>query len=675
MKLYVALLSASVLVLGACAQFEKKDETVSQNTVPANVCVLTQEKPVKVSGAVDVYDGMARAVKYNTLKLSEDMRQKIYTDNPNLSPKDIILNVLNSPDNGNALYNGVRALDYAILYAGAYLAETPEQASLLIMQKSAQSLAVAAVKTHGDILASEKIIRKINNLIKTEKTKLAALNAKYNLSGKLSDEEMSYKASLEAALVQLPELRENLVSEVVTYRQLIKDDNDKLKLDGRKFFELNELDKKMSPEVYQMAAMRKRPEFESPEARIRDYDFAAIDRYIAYNYDADKSLDINGFEQNQTVYIEALEKQAEKAANGLIDAIAAYRKSQNSDEAFRLKEKIYDELVSSIFVQINLMFHVVKVNTLDLDKTNREYANLKKEISRLKSRNLSYADKETLLDKQVMLLKLEILRERIKAERSSAIASLYFYAGYNPFGCSFFAEAPSVLADKFKQGFTSDRVILLNQAYEDAQKNQEKTLQEKNSHESWAKGDNWLEDVVEGETFSEDEKRWMADESTRVNEPAKMFAQVQDVDDGAIEKASFEVLEPKVEDAISVSTKEKVESSTNKKTKVSDLILRKKDSMEKIQSHPKDRYAPYVGDEPNRRKVLQLGAYIYPKNYDYDWNRLRSTYPQLKAFEPMQQKAQVHGKMFHRLLIYSEKANLRDLCNYLRKNHEDCFLR
>ena len=116
-------------------------------------------------------------------------------------------------------------------------------------------------------------------------------------------------------------------------------------------------------------------------------------------------------------------------------------------------------------------------------------------------------------------------------------------------------------------------------------------------------------------------------------------------------------------------------ATQNEKPKVSDLILRKKNSMEKIQSHPKDRYAPYVGEEPNRRKVLQLGAYIYPKNYDYDWKRLSSTYPQLKNFEPMQQKAQVHGKMFHRLLIYSEKANLRDLCNYLRKNHEDCFLR
>ena len=121
------------------------------------------------------------------------------------------------------------------------------------------------------------------------------------------------------------------------------------------------------------------------------------------------------------------------------------------------------------------MFHVVKVTTLDLDKTNREYTNLKKEVSRLKSRDLSYADKETLLDKQVLLLKLEILRERVKAERSSAIASLYFYAGYNPFGCSFYADTPAVLADTFKKGFTSDRVILLNQAYEETQKNKEKT--------------------------------------------------------------------------------------------------------------------------------------------------------------------------------------------------------
>ena len=664
-KLFACLSVSLVVGICACTQVEETKSFQNEN-VPPQACSFSDTTPTEVNGALDVYVGVARAVKYNTLKLSDTMRQKIYTDNPNASPYDVIEKVLNAPDNGNAIYNGVRALDYAIMYASAYLAETPYAASDMIMQKSAQSLAVAAIKTHGDILSAEKVIRQINDLIQSEKKNLAALNAKYTRQGKLSDAEIDYKSTLEAALVQLPEIRENLVNEVIEYRQLVKTKKDKLRLDGRKFYELDVFDKNLTPEVYQRAALKSRPEFQSPEAKIRDYDFVAISRYIKYNYDADDSLDINGFEQNRQVYVEALEKQAAKAAKGLISAIVDYRRNQNPEDAFRLKEEIYDEMAAAIFVQIELMYRVVQVTTLDYDKTNRAIAALRKEIRLSDGHSLDLEQRGALLEKKITLIRYEVLLGRIKSERSTAIASLYFYAGYEPFICSLLSSSPQKIASTLKTGFTSDRIAILTKALEEARRNADNqslnsggdaAYAKNRHHEKWAEGDNWLEEVVEGKNLSNDEKRWLADETT-LTQKTSQSSDTQNL-------LAYDADNPRYSDIV-ISPRAQKSSKT---------VLRKKDSMEKILSHPKGKFEPYVGEEPNRRKVLQLGAYIYPQNYDIDWKRLSTKYPRLKSYKPLKERAEVNGQMFNRLFIYSSEGNLRDLCNYLRQNHEECFLR
>ena len=62
-----------------------------------------------------------------------------------------------------------------------------------------------------------------------------------------------------------------IIDDIIAYRQLVKNDNKKLELDGRKFYELDVFDKKLTPEIYQRAALENRVEFQLPLALSRCY--------------------------------------------------------------------------------------------------------------------------------------------------------------------------------------------------------------------------------------------------------------------------------------------------------------------------------------------------------------------------------------------------------------------
>lgn len=67
---------------------------------------------------MDVYVSMARAAKYNVDVASQNLNKKIFNQNPNLKPHDIIQNIMNTNvDDGNPLYDASRVLEYAIIYA------------------------------------------------------------------------------------------------------------------------------------------------------------------------------------------------------------------------------------------------------------------------------------------------------------------------------------------------------------------------------------------------------------------------------------------------------------------------------------------------------------------------------------------------------------------------------
>lgn len=573
-------------------------------------CVLIDAAPEEIDDKVNVYLAMARAAKYNARVVMENMKQKIFADNPNMSPKDIIGNVLNNPAGGSELYNGIRVLDYAIMYAGAYLSDTQQDADRLILQRSAQGLAVAAVKAQGDVWIAERKIREVNRLTDRENKALQETDQLYERSGNLSEEAQSYRTALEVTLRKLKDTRENLIGDTLEYRKLLKDRRDKLELDGRKFYELDSFDKNLTSELFEKAALVSRAELKSEKVKIRGYRFSSINRYLARHYDEAAHLSVNGYQPNDQLYAEAMEKYASRAANGLIDAIVALRNNKKPELQFALQETVADELAAAIMIQIKLAFASVEAAKLDHELVSQKIALLKKEISLLKNRSLGYVKREELLEKKLRLLDLEILESRILSERAAAIIALYFYSGYAPFECQLLNQRPEYIAKVLRNGLKADRVKMLA-----ATVKENSTLDGALPEiEKWAVGENWLEDTLENRQ----------------------------------------------------TEKKPVPVSVEKKAaRPKSLVLRQ----------PAGDYAPYTDPAVDKRKVMQLGSYIEPKNADLDWNILSNLYPELKKYTPKIEKSRQDGVLYHRLVVRSASGGFMKLCNKLRGDRVQCILR
>lgn len=646
------------ILVAACSSVDEKSssvETPSQESLEFGTCVFSSNTPTEVSGKLHVYDAMARAAKYNSLKLANNMKNKVYSQNPNMTPQDVIDNVLNTPDEGGPIYNGVRVLDYALIYAGAYLSENQIQADELILQRSAQSLALAAIKTQGDIMIAEREIREINSLIKDEQKNLSALVSAYNSTGKLSAEEIEYKSGLETTLLRLPQIRESLVNEIVAYRQLVKNNREELELDGRKFYELDVFDARLTPEVYQRAALANRPEFQIPLARLSSLNFDKVVRYVNQTYDLDKSQELGGVGENSELYDEALQGRAAAAAKGLIDALVAYHAEVNKGENPRLRSKIFDELAAAVFVQIDLMYRVVQKADFDYQAVSKEIAAVTKDVNRLKNRSLAPLLKADLLNQKVKLITLKIKQNRIRAERTTALAALYFYAGYAPFGCSLLQSSVDEIAAVLKSGFNADRIRLLSMSLEQVENSKTLASSGKDKDIHWAQGDNWLEAVVEGENRSVKTRKKL---DNTVSNPISLVPPLEP------EKMSSERVSSGLSLEQNNSLKAEKKSILSVKSVMSDDILQ-----------PKGDFEPYTDKNANQFDYMQLGAYVDLENLEHDWARLSSAFPQLKNYQIIRQEAFIDGKNYTRLLLYSPKGGLMDLCNLLRKKHEQCFLK
>lgn len=607
----------ALLLAGCTATPEKSTDAVENAGVGGAHCVLMTSVPEEVDGKLNTYDAMARAAKYNAKPVSENMKQKIFSANPNLSPKDIIDNVLNNPAQGSELYNGIRVLDYAIMYAGAYLADSQQQADDLILQRSAQSLAVAAVKVQGDVWIANRKIREINRMLDQQNKDLLAFEAYYRTVGKLSEEEQSYRSSLDVAIRKLKETRESLIASTLEYRKLVKDKSESLELDGRRFYELDHFEASLSEELFEQAALAGRPEFKSAKAQSKGYSFASINRYLAYHYDEVERLKLNGYKANNELYANALEKQAARAASSLIDAIVVLRTQTKPEDTFAQQDKVLDELAAAIMIQNRLAFEAVGAATLDYELVLSKIKTLKKEINLLKNRSLNYAQKEQLLDKKIQLLNLEILEARVVADRAAAVVGLYFYAGYAPFECQLLNQRPAYIAKVLKEGLNTDRVKMLAKSW------QEKAPVGSNvpEIEKWAIGENWLENVLENKVT---------------------------------EKKPVVVPDQRI-------------SSAKPKTKA--------DAEPQKLVQPEGDYTPYTNPEFNKRKVMQLGSYVEPKNADLDWNILSNLYPELKKYKPKTEKSYVNGVLYYRLLIKSPSGGFMALCNKLRQDRVQCLLK
>ena len=448
-------------------------------------------KPEKLAGKIDVYDSMARSVKYNIDATYPALKEKVYFK-LNENPRQIVNNILKMKEpSQNPLYDSLRALDFSIAYAMANLSDNEEFISENLKAKSAQSLALAAIKAHKDALFASKKIKEIDRQIRRLQSDIKILNDKQDRIGVLNSEDEAYKKGLEVIVFKLSEIRKNLENDLVNYRQLVKTDDAKIDFEGRNFYELDNLDAKLTVEDFRKTAFKNRKEFEIQKELTKKYTYNQISQILRSEYPQVERLEINGYDAEKPVYLRELQQRAEFQANYLVDKVWQYKNAPNEDAKKQLRLQAFEEMATAVLTQNEVAYNVVMRADIDYEEMVKQIDGLKKNIAQsAKKRNLKKKKKIDLLEQKIILLKEEQQASQILAEKAVAIRAMYFYAGFNPFSAKLYEGKIKDISSNLKVGFNKDAVEMLAQA----QAPQTAVLVEDND---WAKKENWLEELLE----------------------------------------------------------------------------------------------------------------------------------------------------------------------------------
>ena len=421
------LLTVSILmILAACGSEQQKKGTFIETVVP-----VVNPEPVK--GRVDVYTSMARGVKYNTAAMVPELRKKtLYSKETN--PRTVVANILKMKSmSQNPLYDNLRALDFAIIYAAVNLSDSEQFISDYLNAKSAQTLALAAIKAHKDALFAQKKIKEIDRMIAKQQREVNTLAAKQNRIGVLSSEDEAYKKGLEVVIYKLTEMKKKLENDVIVYRQLVKTDDMKLELEGRRFYELDDLDAKLSTEDFFRSAYEHRMEFMVQQELPKKYDYEQLRIMARQAYPQVERLEINGYNAEDPVYLKELQQRATFQSNYLVDKVWQYEQAANSGSRKQLRQEAFEEMSAAVLTQNEIAFNVVKRADIDNEEINKRISELKKVIAQGEKRyRPGSTQKVDLLEQKVSLLNLEQQASQMLAERAVALRALYFYAGFNP---------------------------------------------------------------------------------------------------------------------------------------------------------------------------------------------------------------------------------------------------
>lgn len=482
-------LSVSFLViLTSCSSAPKPQQG---DAVIEQASLVVNPEPAK--GRVDVYDSMARGVKYNIHATLPDLKKKVFYDS-NVNPRNVISGILQMKSmSQNPLYDSLRALDYAIIYATVNLSGDEKFVSEYLQVKAAQTLALASIKSHKDAQFGIQKAREIDRLVKKEQREVENLKKKEERIGVLDSEDEAYKKGLEVILYKLAELHKRLDEDIILYRQVTKIDNDKLELEGRRFYELDDLDAKLKVSDFQASAFNNRPEFKLQKELNKTYAYEQIKQMLRHEYPQVERLEINGYNAEDPVYLKELQQRAEFLSNYLVDKVWQYKQAPNTGSKQQLRREAFEEMAMAVMTQNEIAYNVVKRADIDHEEINKRISDLKKVISQNERRyRPGVNQKIDLLEQKVSLLNLELQASQILAERAVAIRAIYFYAGFNPFNAKLSDGKIKDISSSLKVGFNKDVIEMLAKA-------PVTQTPQKTEPNDWAKKENWLEILVEGQ--------------------------------------------------------------------------------------------------------------------------------------------------------------------------------
>ena len=618
---YGLILLGGIGLLASCASEKKSLGTALQTND-----VVFSGSPETASGNVNVYTAMARAAKYNSDASVQNMLKKVYDGEEN--PQEIAAKILKAGQPGDKLYNAAKALDFADIYAMSVLTDNQKFIEDMLYAKSAQNLSVAAIKLHREEIFAEKEIKEIDRISSPQEKVLSRLTAKMN-SGDLTEPEINYRKGLEVALNHLQEIRSELVHVRSEYTSLIKASGGTMKLEGKRFYELDDFDKRYQPDIFQDSAVTNRREFSLAKEQLGSFNAAKARRQAFVDYPPVARLDINGLEIEDSRYEAELYKKAKRATENLLTAVEEYRAKPSKED---LKQKAFDELAAVVMTQVELGYRLVEKATFDYEDNRYKILDVKEVIHFLEKKgSLTDYEKVDLLNKRIELISLEQKQAEILAERASALRQLYYLAGLSPFDKNILKGSLSSIESVLKQSFSKDLVTMLSAVKE--------TPRYDDGGNAWAHKDNWLEELIDD---PETPRRVKASEERKDNENEVLLV--------APTIISAEASESK--DAISTPAQETKEV-VNDKVRAADNN--------------------YVAG--TNYSIIQLGAYNDMGNAIDDEKEIKANVAALKGYDLFIEDGVVNGTLYHKLLVKPEPDRLHSLCQAVIDAGYECLLK
>lgn len=490
MKYTFSLSAASIFLFGflaACSTPKTEEKPLPPVEQKAEVLDI---EPVK--GRLNVYTSMARAAKYNITLANKNMYKAVMTDTVGKNTSQIFSGLLNVKNGGNLnFYEASRNLDFAIVYAATHLTANSRYIQSYIYQKTAQQLALATIKAHQDTLFAQRKIKELNRRIAFQEKSVKALDAKLAKNGSLSVADLEYKKTLEISIKKMQQLKSFLETFVTDFASLTKVEGKDLHLQGKNFYELQDFDARNQVSTFQNTAIDNRSEFDL--ARKSVYGFNPRDALNAAKaaYPETQRLDINDVDENTERYKQSLIDKAQKVAEVLVSDVQVYLSEPDLELKPAALRQAFDQLGSAIMVQIELDYVMVKTADEDYAAAAEKTAQLRDEIrTQERQKNLSDEERNALIDKRVALDEAEWRQTQISSERAMALRAMYFHAGLSPFSEDLLKKKIAPIENALKKAFNQDMIDMLAKADKHAE-----VL--KNTGNTWAKEDNWLEVLID----------------------------------------------------------------------------------------------------------------------------------------------------------------------------------
>lgn len=445
-----------------------------------------------VKGRLNVYESMARTAKYNVVAANRNLYQKAVIDTRGKNAAQIFASISNVKNDGEQpFYEASRNLDFAIVYATVNLTANDRFVKNYIYNKTAQQLALVAIKNHQDTLFALRKIKELDRRIASQQKSVKYLDNKLEKNGSLSPVDLEYKKSLEVSINKMQQFKDFLDAFVKDFASLVKVEYNDLHLQGKNFYELQDFDQRNKLTTFQNTALDYRTEFDLARKEIFGFNPRYAQKNLENSYSETKRLDINGVDANTDLFQKSLSQKAENVAQSLINDVNAYLSEQDLELKKIALRNAFDKLGMAIMVQIELDYAMVKAFDVEFAEVSTKTAQLRSEIRTTeRKRNLSDAEKSDLINQRLLLDESEWKQTQISSDRAAALRALYFHAGLSPLSEELLKEKIAQIVVALKKAFNQDMIDMLAKA-------DNRISSAKNTGNTWAKQDNWLEILID----------------------------------------------------------------------------------------------------------------------------------------------------------------------------------